>query len=161
MGRLTWDEYFLNIAREVSKRSTCIKRQYGAIIVDKNNTIISTGYNGSPRGEVNCCDTGICKRLNKAHNTGDYSDCHSIHAEQNCLINAARYEILGGTMYLWGGENGLAVDCEPCPICSRMIKNAGIMRVVCSKKVDFGQDLGQDGQHLDCITANNAVLHFD
>ena len=134
MGRIGWDEYFLNIAEQVSKRSTCLKRQYGCVIVDKNKNIVSTGYNGSPRGEINCCDVGKCERLNEVHNSGKYDKCKSIHAEQNSLIAASRMEMVGGTLYLYGEENGKRIDAEPCPICKRMIKNAGITRVICSKK---------------------------
>lgn len=127
--RLSKDEYYINIAKAVSKRSTCLKRQYGAVIIN-NDEIVSTGYNGSPRGEVNCCDTGACKRLSKPNNSGDYSDCHSVHAEQNAIISASRKEMIGATLYLYGEENGKAIeDCVPCPICSRMIKNSGIVRV--------------------------------
>ena len=133
MGRLEWDEYFLNIAREVSKRSTCLKRQYGAVIVDKNKTIVSTGYNGSPRGEVNCCDIGKCERLHIPHNTGEYSNCHSVHAEMNSLLFSSKTDMLGGTLYLYGEENGKAIDSEPCPVCMRLIKNAGIARLVCKQ----------------------------
>lgn len=133
MGRISWDEYFLNIAREVSKRSTCLKRQYGAVIVDKNKTIVSTGYNGSPRGEVNCCDTGKCERLHIPHNFGEYSTCHSVHAEQNAILFARRSEMIGGTLYLYGKENKKTIKAECCPICQRLVKNAGIVRVVSSQ----------------------------
>jgi len=122
--------YYLDIARAVSERSTCLKRQYGAVIV-KNDEIIATGYNGAPRGEDNCCDLGVCKRMDKPHNSGDYVDCHSVHAEQNAIISASRRDMLGATLYLWSGENGKAVDAEPCPICARLIKNAGIDTVIC------------------------------
>lgn len=128
--RLSKDEYYINIAKAVSKRSTCLKRQYGAVIIN-NDEIVSTGYNGSPRGETNCCDVNACKRLDKPHNSGDYSDCHSVHAEQNAIINASRKEMIGATLYLYGEEDGKIIeDCAPCPICSRMIKNSGIIRVV-------------------------------
>lgn len=144
MSRITKDEYYLSIALSVSKRSTCLKRRYGCIIV-KNDEIISTGYNGSARGEENCCDRGFCLRLNKPHNSGDYSDCHSVHAEQNAMLSASRKDMLGATMYLSGeefkvkpGEEQLKFryyweemkDCTPCPICIRMIKNAGISRII-------------------------------
>ncbi|MBR5823759.1 MAG: dCMP deaminase family protein [Paludibacteraceae bacterium] len=132
-GRISWDEYFLNVAREVSKRSTCIKRQYGAVIVDRNKTIVSTGYNGSPRGEVNCCDIGYCERLHVPHNSGQYDSCRSVHAEQNAIISASRSDMLGATLYLYGEENGKPIDATPCPICDRLIKNAGISQVVCSR----------------------------
>lgn len=137
MKRISKDEYYLRIALAVSKRSTCLKRHYGCVIV-KNDEIIATGYNGSPRGETNCCDVGLCKRLNKPHNSGDYSDCHSVHAEQNAMLSASRKEMIGATMYLAGEE---LIDCgwsdnfheiedaTPCPICERMIKNSGIISV--------------------------------
>lgn len=131
--RLSKDEYYINIAKAVSKRSTCLRRQYGAVIIN-NDEIVSTGYNGSPRGEVNCCDIGTCKRLDKPHNSGDYFDCHSVHAEQNAIISASRKEMIGATLYLYGEENGKIIeDCVPCPVCSRMIKNSGIIRIVSTK----------------------------
>lgn len=141
MKRISKDEYYLGIALAVSKRSTCLKRHYGCVIV-KNDEIIATGYNGSPRGEENCCDLGKCKRLNVPHNSGDYSDCHSVHAEQNAMLSASRNEMIGATMYLAGeeykdyNEDGTFCfewidieDATPCPICERMIKNAGIISV--------------------------------
>lgn len=138
MKRISKDEYYLGIALAVSKRSTCLKRHYGCVIV-KNDEIIATGYNGAPRGEVNCCDIGSCKRINKQHNSGDYSDCHSVHAEQNAMLSASRNEMIGATMYLAGedmtesnwdnDDNTEIVDATPCPICERMIKNAGIISV--------------------------------
>lgn len=131
MSRISIDEYYMNIAKAVSKRSSCLKRQYGAVIVN-NQEIVSTGYNGSPRGEVNCCDSGVCMRLNEAHNSGLYDNCKSVHAEQNAIISASRRDMIGGTLYLYGEENGKVIDAKPCPICSRMIKNAGITQVVFS-----------------------------
>lgn len=129
-GRIEKDEYYLNIALAVSKRSTCLKRQYGAVIVN-NDEIISTGYNGSPRKYPNCHEIGNCKRMNIESNTGDYSECSSVHAEQNAIISASRKEMLGATLYLAGTQNGeILKDACPCPICSRMIINSGIDRVV-------------------------------
>ena len=137
--RISKDEYYLNIAIAVSKRSTCLKRHYGCVIV-KNDEIIATGYNGSPRGEENCCDKCICDRIDMPHNTGDYSQCKSVHAEQNALISASRNEMIGATLYLAGEEDdcpweGLSnwievKDATPCPICKRMIKNAGIKNII-------------------------------
>lgn len=144
MCRISKREYYLGIAKAVSQRSTCLKRRYGCIIVN-NDEVISTGYNGSPRGELNCCDRGFCRRLNKPNNSGDYSDCFSVHAEQNAMLSASRQEMLGATMYLYGEERVAIrnaydeVLCyswerienpEPCPVCSRMIKNAGIIKVI-------------------------------
>lgn len=128
MTRTSLDEYYLGIAKSVSERSTCLRRKYGAVIV-KNGEIISTGYNGSARGEVNCCDTGVCQRNldGSAHNDGNYSNCPSVHAEMNAIISASRRDMIGSTLYLVGLENGKIIsNCEPCPICKRMIKNAGI-----------------------------------
>lgn len=141
MVRISKDEYYLDIALAVSKRSTCLKRHYGCVIV-KDDEIIATGYNGSPRGEKNCCDFGECKRMDEPHNSGDYSACHSVHAEQNAMLSAARKDMIGATMYLVGEErrwseiNQSYFDwseierATPCPICMRMIKNAGIIRVI-------------------------------
>lgn len=131
MKRITKDEYYYNIAKEVSRRSTCLKRHYGAVIVN-NDEIISTGYNGSPRGEENCCDRGNCPRLAVAHNSGNYSDCCSVHAEQNAIISASRRDMIGATLYLYGYDvvNNTEVDNPTaCPICSRMLKNAGIIAI--------------------------------
>lgn len=130
--RMSFDEYYLNIAKAVAGRSTCLRRQYGAVIVNRDE-IISTGYNGSPRGETNCCDTGICKRIGHEHNDGDYDSCSSVHAEMNAMLSASRSEMLGATLYLAGFENGELITAEPCPVCKRLIKNAGIMHVVCSR----------------------------
>lgn len=143
--RISKDEYYLNIALMVSKRSTCLKRHYGAIIVN-NDEIIATGFNGSPRGQENCCDLGICKRLNKPHNSGDYSDCHSVHAEQNAMLSASRREMIGATLYLAceefiDGEWKEVKDVEPCPICARMIMNAGIYKVMSGKGIIIVPDL--------------------
>lgn len=134
MKRPTIEEYYLSIAAAVSRRSTCMRRQYGAVIV-KNDEIIATGYNGSPRGEMNCCDsTDACKRLGHKHNDGDYGDCESVHAEMNAMISAARKDMINSTLYLYGEENGKIINAEPCPICSRMIKNAGIFKVITAKE---------------------------
>lgn len=134
--RISKDMYYLKIAKVVSERSTCLRRQYGAVLV-KNDEIIATGYNGSPRNEPNCCDNfDICPRVHMPHNSGNYNDCHSVHAEQNALLSASRSETIGSILYLAGFEiddNGNRVEidnAEPCPICSRMLKNAGVARIV-------------------------------
>ena len=103
MNRISKEEYYLGIALAVSKRSNCIKRHYGAVIVN-NDEIVATGYNGSPRGQVNCCDVGVCHRLSMPSNSGDYSQCHSVHAEQNAIISTSRSKLLGATLYLAGEE---------------------------------------------------------
>lgn len=146
MSRMSKDDYYMGIAEAVSKRSTCLKRRYGCVIVN-NDEIIATGYNGNPRGLENCCDRGYCNRLDKPSNTGDYSDCYSVHAEQNAMLSASRRDMIGATMYLYGEEFKVINDfClgnvdswvkidnpEPCPICERMIINAGIKCIVNSK----------------------------
>ena len=105
MSRVSKEEYYLNIAKTVAERSTCLRRRYGCIIV-KNDEIIATGYNGSARGEINCCDihNGKCPRSDEPHNTGDYSNCPAVHAEQNAMLSAARKDMIGATMYLDGEE---------------------------------------------------------
>ena len=138
-------DYYLDIALAVSKRSTCLRRHYGCVIVN-NDIIIATGYNGSPRGETNCCDTGACGRQNAERYT-NYENCLSVHAEQNALIAASHDRLQGATLYLVCEEYKLNEsksamweeeiwdfnedpDPKPCGICMRMIKNAGIKRIV-------------------------------
>ena len=129
MTRINKHEYYLGIAQAVSRRSTCLRRQYGAVLV-KDDEIIATGYNGSPRGEKNCCDTGICHRTGCAHNDGNYNMCPAVHAEMNCLISAARRDAKGAVLYLYGEENGKPIkDAECCSICMRMLQNAGVKDV--------------------------------
>lgn len=145
MTRISKDEYYLGIAVAVSKRSTCLKRHYGCVIV-KDDIIIATGYNGSPRGEENCCDRGTCKRANAERYTG-YENCDSVHAEQNALIATSRERLIGATAYIACEEYGLNEEKSamweeevydfhedlnpvPCGICMRMLKNAGIVRIV-------------------------------
>ena len=130
MDRLSKDEYYLDVAKSVCKRSTCLKRRYGAVIVN-NDEIVATGYNGNPRTLPNCCDKGICNRMTAPHNSGDYSDCHSVHAEQNAMLSASRKDMIGATLYLYGEESDANwIVAEPCPICTRMLLNSGIESVV-------------------------------
>ena len=135
--RKSKDEYYLNIAEAVLERSTCLRRKYGAVIV-KDDEIISTGYNGSPRGDVNCCDVGSCFRQHENIPHGErYEACKSLHAEMNAIISASRRDMIGSTLYLAGIEaDGSPVDdIAPCSICQRLIINAGIQFVV-TRKVD-------------------------
>lgn len=133
MDRKDKTNYYLDIAETVSRRSTCIRRQYGAIIV-RNDEIISTGYNGAPRGRKNCIDLGHCTREEMKVPSGQrYELCRSVHAEANAIISAARKDILGGTLYLVGREykNGNLLDnTTACAMCKRLIINAGITQVV-------------------------------
>ena len=138
MKRPSLDEYYLNIAKAVSARSTCLKKHYGAVIV-KNGTILSTGYNGNVRGESHC---GIfCIKASSNGDMEDYLQCAAVHAEQNALLVPSRQEMLEADLYLAGFDvkTGEAIECEawPCEICLRLIKNAGINRIINSKGVIF------------------------
>lgn len=131
--RICKTEYYLGIAKAVSMRSTCLRRQYGAVIV-KDDEIIATGYNGSPRGSTNCCDVGYCERETRNIEHGQrYELCKSVHAEQNAIISADRAKMIGSILYLYGREGEREIKAELCTICARMIQNAGISAVVTSK----------------------------
>ena len=128
MTRISWHDYFLEIAHVVSKRSTCLRRHYGSVIV-KDNKIISTGYNGAPRGEENCCDRGYCEREQLNIPAGErYELCRGVHAEQNAIINADPVQMEGATIYIVGTnvKDGTPASSKPCLLCERMIKNARI-----------------------------------
>ena len=130
------DDYYLGIAREVARRSTCFRRSIGAIIV-RDDQIISTGYVGAPRKTRDSLEHGFClrDRLGIPHGQR-YELCRSVHAEQNAIINAARagVSLLRGDMYIYGSEpeSEAPVNAFPCYICKKMIINAGLERVVCS-----------------------------
>jgi dCMP deaminase len=128
-----WDEYFLNIARAVSARATCMRRKYGAVIT-KDNIIVSTGYNGAAAGVKDCLDVGKCTRKELQIPHGQrYELCHSVHAEANAIIRASAGELEGATIYISGADSD-AGEChsEPCMMCKRMILNARILKVVYS-----------------------------
>ncbi len=133
MGRPGKDEYYLNIAAEVAKRSTCLRRSFGAVIV-KDDQIISTGYCGAPRGSINCIDLESCPRQKAGVPPGErYELCRSVHAEMNAIIHASRREMLGATLYLAcvDPQTGERIEgTKPCKLCRRMIINAGIGQVV-------------------------------
>lgn len=125
--------YYLDVAETVLKRSTCLRRNYGAILV-KNDEIIATGYNGSPRGSINCSDKGVCRRNELKIASGErYELCEAVHAEQNVIISASRKDMIGSTLYLVGKEHETDIyvkDTKPCLLCGRFIKNAEIHRVI-------------------------------
>lgn len=125
--------YYLDIAQTVCERSTCMRRHYGAIIV-KDDEIISTGYNGAPRGRKNCMDLGYCKREELKIPSGQrYELCRSVHAEANAIISASRRDTIGATMYLAGRDaktGALLTDTTSCSMCRRHIINAGISTVI-------------------------------
>ena len=133
MDRVDKINYYLDIAETVTERGTCLRNNYGSVIV-KNDEIISTGYSGAPRGRANCLDLNFCRR--KQNNTpsgAGYEMCRSVHSEQNAIISADRNDMIGSTLYLVGinKRNGEYVeDNKPCTLCKRMIINAGIERVI-------------------------------
>ena len=133
MERISQENYYLDIAETVLERATCLRRIYGAIIV-KNDEIISTGYNGAPRGRANCVDMGYCSREAMKVPRGErYELCRSVHAEANAIISASRRDMAGGTIYLVGrnaATRELLNDATSCLMCRRMIINAGLDRVV-------------------------------
>ena len=133
MKRIDKENYYLDIAETVLERSTCLRRCYGAIIV-KNDEIVSTGYNGAPRGRKNCMDLGYCTREALNIPSGErYELCRSVHAEMNAIISAARRDTLGSTMYLAGRQAAtgeLLQHATSCTMCRRLIINAGIDRMV-------------------------------
>ena len=133
MERTGKERYYLDIADTVSERSTCLRRRYGAIIV-REDEIISTGYNGAPRGRRNCTDPGRCTRAELNIPSGErYELCRSVHAEANAIISASRRDMLDATLYLSGRDSATGAPlpvATPCSMCRRMIINAGIARVV-------------------------------
>ncbi len=132
-NRIDKINYYLNIAKTVGSRGTCLRNNYGSVIV-KNDEIISTGYTGAPRGRQNCTDLKECNR--KKHNApsgAGYEYCRSVHSEQNAIISAPRSQMIDATLYLVGvnkrtGE--YVTDNEPCTLCKRMIINSGIKTVI-------------------------------
>lgn len=131
--RIDKNNYYLNIAEETLARGTCLRRNFGAVIV-KNDEIISTGYTGSPRGMQNCCDKLSCLREELNVPRGErYELCLSVHAEQNAIISAARKDMIDSTLYLVGKElknNEYVENTNPCMLCKKMIINAGISKVI-------------------------------
>ena len=131
--RVSKENYYLNIAQTVATRSTCLRKNYGAIIV-KNDNIVSTGYNGAPRGRKNCSDIGECMRDKLNIPRGErYELCRAIHAEANAIIAASREEMIDSTLYMAciDAKTGeLTPNTCSCMMCKRLIINAGISKVV-------------------------------
>ena len=141
MKRVDKMNYYLDIAQTVAARGTCLRRNFGAIIV-KNDEIISTGYVGAPRGRQNCCDLGYCTREKLNVPRGErYELCRSVHAEANAIISAPRSEMIGSTLYLVGRDaqtGALLGDATSCAMCRRQVINAGISRVIIRQtKTDY------------------------
>lgn len=133
MERRDKHNYYLDIAETVAERGTCLRRNYGAIIV-KNDEIISTGYVGAPRGRKNCSDLGVCIRQKLEIPRGErYEMCRSVHAEANAIISASRNELIDATLYLVGlekSDGSIVKGSCCCSMCKRMVINAGIKEVV-------------------------------
>ncbi len=125
--------YYLNLAEQICTRGTCLRRNYGAVIV-KDDEILSTGYTGAPRGRKNCVDIGTCKRKELNIPSGErYELCRSVHAEANAIISASRKDMIGATLYLAGLDmdtHGYISEPKPCKMCERLIINAGIKEIV-------------------------------
>jgi len=125
-------DYYLSIAATVLDRGTCLRRNYGAVIV-KNDEIVGTGYTGAPRGEENCCDRNYCERDKLQVKPGErYELCRSVHAEMNAVLSAGRFNTLGATIYVIGRDmkTGQLISTPPCSLCERIIKNAGISDII-------------------------------
>jgi dCMP deaminase len=170
-GRPTWEWYFMNITKEVAKRSTCLSGvKFGAIIV-KDKKIISTGYNGAPRNVLDCYDRGMCLRRQLKIPSGQrYELCRSVHAEMNAIINAARsgVSILGTELYIYGTKSynneNILVDSVPCFICKKMIINAGISRVIGIKETGELQVYDVEKDWVDKWSKNDMledISHYD
>ncbi len=133
MKRVDKENYYLDIAETVIERGTCLRRNFGAIVV-RNDEIISTGYTGAPRGRENCSDLGYCMRDKLGIPRGErYEMCRSVHAEANCVISAARRDTIGGTLYLVGKDaktGELVENANCCAMCKRLVINSGIEKVV-------------------------------
>ena len=141
MERVSKHNYYLDIAQTVSERSTCIRRRFGAIIV-KNDVIVSTGYNGAPRGRKNCNEIGSCTRDDLGIPKGErYELCRSVHAEANAIISASREQMLGATLYMCCTDpktEEIIGGMNSCMMCKRQIINAGIKTVIIrNTKFDF------------------------
>ena len=152
MVRRDKQNYYLDMAQVALERSTCLRRHFGAVIV-KNDVIISTGYNGAPRGRANCIDLNYCIRQQRNIPRGtQYELCRAIHAEANAIIAAPREEMIGSTLYLVGRDaqtGDIMKDADSCPMCKRQIINAGISQVV----------IRRDQNQYDVIDVNDWVQH--
>ncbi len=136
--------YYLDMAQVALERGTCLRRNFGAVIV-KNDSIVSTGYTGAPRGRANCIDLGTCVReqMNIPRGTR-YEFCRSVHAEANAIIAASREQMIGATLYLVGRDmktGEIMRDANSCTMCKRMVINAGIERVIIRRDADTYEEI--------------------
>lgn len=138
--RISKDEYYLGIAEAVLRRATCLRRRFGAVIVSTGDEVISTGYNGAPRGRKDCLEKGYCNKDQQGESAhSSYNTCMSVHAEMNAIISAARKDMIGGTLFLVGkkfapdktvDEFPYSDGVIPCVVCKKLIMNSGIERIV-------------------------------
>lgn len=154
MKRRDKDNYYLDMAQVALERGTCLRRNFGAVIV-KNDVIVSTGYTGAPRGRENCIDIGSCIREQKKIPRGErYEFCRSVHAEANAIIAAAREQMLGATLYLVGKDmqtGEIMEDANSCTMCKRMIINAGMDKVV----------IRRDNDRYETVNVRDWIYHDD
>ena len=154
MDRISKENYYLDIAQTVAERSTCMRKKYGAIIV-KNDVIISTGYNGSPRGRKNCNELNFCMREKLCIPSGErYELCRSVHAEANAIIAAPRDQMLGATLYMACVDpvaSTLIPGCDSCMMCKRQVINSGIAYVI----------IRDDKDNFRVIDVNNWIENDD
>lgn len=150
-NRPTKNYYYLGIAKAVAMRSTCLRRKYGAVIV-KDDRIVATGYNGSPRGDVNCVDIGTCKRESMKIPHGErYELCNAVHAECNALLQCNPNDAKDSTLYLFGFErddngNNIRITAEPCMMCRRIIRNMRVKTLIGGSGTDgyYKRDLDKE-----------------
>lgn len=157
MERIDKNNYYLDIAEATLERATCLRKKWGAVIV-KNDEIISTGYNGAPRGRKNCDELGYCIREKLNIPRGErYELCRSVHAEQNAIISASRSEMIGATIYMVGkdAKTGEYVENSmSCSMCKRVVINSGIEKLVIRDSKDkyrevFVKDLVDNDESLE------------
>lgn len=147
MERRDKQNYYLDIAETVLERGTCLRRNYGSIIV-KNDEIISTGYTGAPRGRKNCMDLNSCirEKLNVPRGT-HYELCRSVHSEANAIISASRRDMIGATLYLVGKDaktREYVEDANSCSMCKRLVINSGIVKVIIRDSKDRYREISVD-----------------
>ena len=133
IDRISKDEWFLKLALDCAHRSTCLQRKYGAVIVDKDGYVISTGYNGAPRGVVDCLKISSCwRKISNIPSGKNYEKCMSVHAEMNALLQAGK-NAKGGVMYLAGYDvelKNLPINMIPCALCTKLLINSQIKEVI-------------------------------
>ncbi|MDD1653356.1 MAG: deaminase [Methanomicrobiales archaeon] len=150
-------QYFLDLAHRCAHQGTCLRRNFGAIIVDEFNTIVSTGYTGAPRKQLDCTEIKRCWRLEHQIPSGShYEKCRSVHAEMNALLQAGKHA-RNCTLYLAGYEveNEKTTDIWPCFLCSKMIVNAGIRTII--MRTGDGQYREMDPVHLYQMRSREAM----